>query len=93
VDGRTTRYFALLTPTNIRVLKPLSAGATNKEIAHHLGIAESTVKEYVSDMLREGKFGNRVQLARWATLHSSQVFKPGVMVELDLHLDEEPLAA
>jgi len=84
LDGAGERLFALLTRQERQILRPLSNGQMNKEIAYQLGVSESTVKGHIAQMLAKGHFGNRLQLARWAMLHP-HVFSAGYAVELNLH--------
>ncbi len=51
----------------IEVLKILSKGRANKEIARHLGISEATVKVHVKAILRKSQMRNRTEAALWAT--------------------------
>lgn len=55
--------FAALTPAELGVLRLLSKGATNREIADALHIEETTVKKHVSNMLKKTGLRNRVALA------------------------------
>jgi DNA-binding NarL/FixJ family response regulator len=48
------------------VLRLLGAGATNREIAEHLGLTDGTVKNYVSTLLGKTDLRDRTQLAVWA---------------------------
>lgn len=56
-----------LTPKELEVLDLIAEGHSNREIAHELGLAEKTVKNYVSRVL--GKLGleSRTQAAILAT--------------------------
>ena len=45
-----------------QVLQEIAAGRTNKEIAAHLGLRETTVKWYVARMLRATGAANRAAL-------------------------------
>jgi len=54
----------LLTPREMEVLKLLAEGCTDREIAHALTIAESTVKNHVSNILSKLGVKNRTQAAR-----------------------------
>ena len=47
----------------------LTRGASNKEIARELAIAESTVKIHVQHILRKLELASRVQVAVWASEH------------------------
>lgn len=52
------------------ILAHIARGASNKEIARALAIAETTVKIHVQHILRKLKLGSRVQAAVYATLNS-----------------------
>jgi DNA-binding NarL/FixJ family response regulator len=64
---------AQLTPQELRVLELLTEGGTNREIAGQLGLAEKTVKNYVSAIL--GKLGmrRRTEAAVWFLGRTGQV--------------------
>ena len=55
-----------LTHREGEVLKQLSNGLTNKEIAQSLGISYETVKEHVQHILRKIGVSDRTQAAVWA---------------------------
>ena len=55
-----------LTSREGEVLALVAAGLPNKLIARHLGIAESTVKSHVKQVLRKIGVTNRTQAAAWA---------------------------
>jgi two-component system nitrate/nitrite response regulator NarL len=48
------------------ILKQLTQGASNKQIARDLNIAEATVKVHVKSLLRKIHVSNRTQAAMWA---------------------------
>jgi two-component system nitrate/nitrite response regulator NarL len=52
-----------LSPRETEILTQVGHGASNKEIARMLAIAESTVKVHVQHLLRKLEVGSRVQLA------------------------------
>jgi len=54
---------AALSPREREILREIAAGASNKEIARTLGIAETTVKIHVQHILRKLKLSSRVQAA------------------------------
>ena len=58
-----------LTKRELEVLKQLSFGLTNKEIAEALGISYETVKEHVQHVLRKLGVSDRTQAAVWAVQH------------------------
>lgn len=56
-----------LTPREREILREVSRGASNKEVARALGIAETTVKIHVQHVLRKLDLSSRVQMAVWAS--------------------------
>lgn len=65
-DGPTTLGDIVLTVRERQVLKQLSFGLSNKEIAQTLGISYETVKEHVQHVLRKLGVSDRTQAAVWA---------------------------
>ncbi len=57
---------ALLSPREHEVLQQIALGASNKEIARTLDIAETTVKIHVQNILRKLGLSSRVQAAVYA---------------------------
>ncbi len=55
-----------LSPREREIIGCLARGASNKEIARELDIAESTVKIHVQHILRKLDLSSRVQVAVWA---------------------------
>ncbi len=58
-----------LTSRELEVLGHLAAGHSNKIIARHMDLAESTVKVYVQNILRKLELASRVQAAVYAVQH------------------------
>ncbi|HEV8534164.1 MAG TPA: LuxR C-terminal-related transcriptional regulator [Candidatus Limnocylindria bacterium] len=56
-----------LTDRQAALLRYVADGLENKQIAQHLGIAEQTVKEQISNLLRRLAVRNRAELAEIAT--------------------------
>ena len=56
-----------LSPREREILRGIARGASNKEIARELGIAETTVKIHVQHVLRKLGLNSRVQAAVLAT--------------------------
>ncbi len=56
----------MLSPREREILRAIAAGASNKEIARLLGIAETTVKVHVQHILRKLNLSSRVQAAVFA---------------------------
>jgi len=57
---------AQLSPREQEILRGIARGASNKEIARDLAVAESTVKIHVQHILRKLDVTSRVQAAVWA---------------------------
>ena len=51
------------TEREVKVLRELVSGASNREIAEKLSIAESTVKMHITNMLQKTGFHSRLELA------------------------------
>jgi two-component system nitrate/nitrite response regulator NarL len=60
---------AQLSPRERDILRGIACGASNKEIARDLGIAETTVKIHVQHVLRKLDVGSRVNAAVIAASH------------------------
>jgi DNA-binding NarL/FixJ family response regulator len=55
-----------LTGKEVEVLREVSGGATNKEIASSLNISENTVKYHLRNIMEKLNFKNRAQMAVYA---------------------------
>ena len=66
---RTDQALSTLTPRELEILGYLAAGHSNKVIARHLDLAESTVKVHVQNLLRKLNLSSRVQAAVYAVQH------------------------
>jgi DNA-binding NarL/FixJ family response regulator len=62
-EAQTPAIFNQLSPRQLDVARLVGKGQTNYQIACELGIAENTVKLYVSQVLRLTHMHNRTQLA------------------------------
>ena len=67
--GATAPAGPALSPREREILQHLARGASNKEIARDLELAESTVKIHVQHILRKLDLSSRVQAAVWAVEH------------------------
>jgi two-component system, NarL family, nitrate/nitrite response regulator NarL len=54
-----------LTRAEVRVAGLLAQGARNKEIAGHLGVSESTIKNHLHNIYTKLNLSSRGELARW----------------------------
>jgi DNA-binding NarL/FixJ family response regulator len=63
-----------LSPRELAILRRLPTGATNKEIARDLGVAETTVHSHLKTLFRKLGVQNRAQAALWALTHRIWVF-------------------
>jgi len=61
--------FADLTDRERRVLAHIADGASNREIAERMGLAEKTVRNYVSNILAKLGLASRSQAATYAIRH------------------------
>ncbi|MCP1660606.1 response regulator [Neisseria perflava] len=68
-SSTSERALATLTPRELEILGCLAAGHSNKIIARHLALAESTVKVHVQNILRKLCLASRVQAAVYAVQH------------------------
>ncbi|MGK7943961.1 MAG: response regulator transcription factor [Microcystaceae cyanobacterium] len=55
-----------LTPTESKVVRLVSQGMANREIAEQLKVSQRTIESHVSNMLNKTNLHNRTELARWA---------------------------
>ncbi|WP_322031983.1 response regulator transcription factor [Paraburkholderia sp. J76] len=66
-----------LTARERDIVRELARGASNKEIARTLDLAESTVKIHVRNILRKLNLSSRVQVAIYAIEHDGMTDAPG----------------
>lgn len=66
-EGEPASPLSLLSPREEDVLREIARGASNKEIARQLSIAETTVKIHVQHILRKLGLSSRVQAAVYAS--------------------------
>ena len=55
-----------LTQREVDILRGMTSGETNRQIADALGISSETVKEHVQNLLKKIAVGDRTQAAIWA---------------------------
>ena len=65
--SKITSLVSSLSPREIDTVRLIATGASNKEIARQLGIAETTVKIHVQHILRKLNLSSRVQVAVFAS--------------------------
>ncbi|MCC9056677.1 response regulator transcription factor [Neisseria gonorrhoeae] len=68
--AQRTQALSSLTPRELEILGYLAAGHSNKIIARHLDLAESTVKVHIQNLLRKLNLSSRVQAAVYAIRHN-----------------------
>ena len=61
-----------LSPQEQRILEHISEGMTNKQIAESMFLAEHTVKNYITGLLRKLKMSSRTEAAIYATKRKVQ---------------------
>lgn len=61
--------FSPLTDREMEILELIIEGLSNKEIAHHLGISQQTVKNHVTSILAKLNLADRTQAAIYALRH------------------------
>lgn len=71
--GTAVEEINRLTPREQDVLRYLSTGSTNREIANGLHITESTVKIHVSNVLEKLSLRNRREAASYAKRHGLEL--------------------
>jgi two-component system response regulator DevR len=61
---------ARLSPQEERILQLVADGLTNKQIGEQLGLAEKTVKNYMSSVLTKLRVGRRAEAAAYLARHT-----------------------
>jgi two-component system response regulator DevR len=67
----TDEKLARLSPQEERILALIADGKTNKEIGDELGLAEKTVKNYVSSILSKLEVARRAEAAAYHARHTT----------------------
>jgi DNA-binding NarL/FixJ family response regulator len=83
VHVTNSRGEALLTPREEQVIGQVAAGLANVAIAHHLGMAESTVKKYLLRIFDKLGVSNRVELALYALTQREMKMQEGALTAVD----------
>jgi two-component system nitrate/nitrite response regulator NarL len=65
-NGNGNGFVHTLTKRETSILRALTEGKSNKEIALRLVITESTIKVHMKVLLRKLRLRNRTQAAMWA---------------------------
>ena len=58
------------------MLAQIASGATNRQIAHRLGVSERTARTHVSSILAKLGLTSRTQAALWALQHGLRAAPP-----------------
>ena len=64
-DSRLSR----LTPTELRIVEMIADGMTNRAIGERIGLAEKTIKNYVSSILAKMHMSRRAEAAAYLAEH------------------------
>jgi DNA-binding NarL/FixJ family response regulator len=67
-DARLAR----LTPTELRIVEMIADGMTNRAIGERIGLAEKTVKNYVSSILAKMHMSRRAEAAAYLADHRAR---------------------
>ncbi len=67
-----------LSNREVQILRCLTRGSSNKQIARELGLADATVKVHVKAILRKVRLENRTQAAIWAKQHLHPAAAPEI---------------
>ena len=71
--GPAVDELSALTRRELDVLREMSSGASNREIAQRLFISENTVKNHVGNILAKLNLQNRRETARFASKHWHEI--------------------
>ncbi|RZQ64400.1 response regulator [Amycolatopsis suaedae] len=71
-EGSADTGYGQLSPQERRVLELIADGLTNRQIAQRLGLAEKTIKNYVSSLLHKLGFTRRTEAAVYAAKRRRQ---------------------
>ena len=74
-----------LTPRELEIVRALSAGDTNKDIAKRFSISEQTVKHHLTNIFNKTGVSQRLELALFALSHN-------LMDEENTNTKERPLS-
>jgi DNA-binding NarL/FixJ family response regulator len=71
-DGVTDSH-TLLSPQQLRVLRNVARGMTNKEVAREMGISEKTARNYLASVFEKLGLQRRSEAAVWYTQNIGEV--------------------
>ena len=74
-DGVTDSH-TLLSPQQLRVLRNVARGMTNKEVAREMGISEKTARNYLASVFEKLGLQRRSEAAVWYTQNIGEVPQP-----------------
>ena len=70
--GSDDPRLARLTPTELRILDLIAEGCTNRQIGEQIHLAEKTIKNYVSTILRKLEMSRRAEAAAYRAEHRDE---------------------
>jgi DNA-binding NarL/FixJ family response regulator len=65
-EGRPAEVVSGLNRSELKIVKLIGAGHSNKEITAHMNLSEGTVRNYISSILLKLHLRDRTQIALWA---------------------------
>ncbi len=81
VDDECASRLDELSPQERRLLDHLAEGPTNRQVAERMNLAEKTVKNHVSNLLRKLKMSSRTEAAVFVTNLRAERVRPGRFAE------------
>lgn len=81
IDDEDASLLKELSPQESRLLDHLSEGLTNRQIAERMNLAEKTVKNYVSNLLRKLNMSSRTEAAVFVTNLRAERERRGQLID------------
>lgn len=75
--ARPAEPVAGLNRSDLKIVKLIGAGLSNKEITARMNLSEGTVRNYISSILLKLHLRDRTQIALWAVRHGHAPEQPG----------------
>jgi DNA-binding NarL/FixJ family response regulator len=75
-SDNSTELHTLLSPQQLRVLKNVARGMTNKEVAREMGISEKTARNYLASVFEKLGLQRRAEAAVWYARNMDKLTQP-----------------